>query len=69
MNEQEVPVSPARRAQLATAAVCTEQHQMEVASCMQSYRTQLIVVEYDDEGLQRAPELERRQTAAELRGM
>ena len=42
---------------------------MEVASCMQSYRTQLIVVEYDDEGLQRAPELERRQTAAELRGM
>ena len=69
LNEQEVRVSPARRSQLATAAVCTEQHQMEVASCSQSYRTQLIVVEYDDEGLQRAPELERRQTAVDLRGM
>ena len=32
---------------------------MEAASCSQSYRTQLIV-EYD-EGLQRTPELERRQ--------
>ena len=59
MNDQEVGVSPARRSQLATAAVCTEQHQMEAASCSQSYRTQLIV-EYD-EGLQRTPELERRQ--------
>ena len=58
LNEQEVPVSPARCSQLATAAVCTEQHQMEEASCSQSYRMQLR--EYD-EGLQRTPELERRQ--------
>ena len=40
-----------------TAAVCTEQHQMKVASCSQSYLTQLI--EYG-EGLQHTPELERR---------
>ena len=33
-NEQEeVGVSQAHRSQLATAAVCTEQHQMNVASC------------------------------------
>ena len=44
MNEQEVRVIPARRSQLATAAVCTEQQHMEVASCSQSYRTQLIRV-------------------------
>ena len=57
-NEQEeVRVSPARRSQLATAAVCKEQHQMKIASCSQSYLTQLI--EYG-EGLQRIPELERR---------
>ena len=50
-------VSPPRRSQLATAAVCTEQHQMRVVSCSQSYLTQLI--EYG-EGLQHTPELERR---------
>ena len=52
-----VRVSPARRSQLATAAVCTEQHRMKVASCSQSYLTQMIE---DGEGLQHTPELERR---------
>ena len=32
LNEQEVRVSPDRRSHLATAAVCPEQHQMEVAA-------------------------------------
>ena len=42
---------------LVTAAVCTEQHQMKVASCSQSYLT--LLIEYG-EGLQHTPELERR---------
>ena len=33
--------TPAHRSQLATAKVCTEQHQMAVAPSRQSYRTQL----------------------------